>query len=211
MHCQSLLAIVLAATSSLVSAISSQTYTWKNVKIGGGGGFVPGIIFNPTEKGLAYARTDIGGAYKLNSDDTWTPLLDFADDSRWGYWGVDALATDPVDTKRLYLATGMYTNSWDPNNGNILISTDHGSTFTASALPFKVGGNMPGRGMGEVSLHTLDYDYFSFIRFLQRLAIDPNSNGILYFGARSGHGLWKSTNYGSTWAQVTAFPSVGSY
>lgn len=42
---------------------------------------------------------------------------------------------------------GMYTNSWDPNNGVILASTDYGTTFTTSALPFKVGGNMPGRGM----------------------------------------------------------------
>ena len=101
----------------------------------------------------------------MNSDDTWTPLLDFADNTRWNYWGVDALATDPVQPNRLYLvcgfkqsadiilltfalqATGMYTNSWDPNNGQILISTDYGSTFTASSLPFKVGGNMPGRGM----------------------------------------------------------------
>ena len=45
----------------------------------------------------------------------------------------------------------MYTNSWDPNNGQILISTDQGKTFTPSVLPFKVGGNMPGCGMGEVS------------------------------------------------------------
>lgn len=44
----------------------------------------------------------------------------------------------------------MYTNSWDPNNGQILISTDYGRTFSVSKLPFKVGGNMPGRGMGEV-------------------------------------------------------------
>ena len=73
------------------------------MKIGGGGGFIPGIVFNPSQKGLAYARTDIGGAYKLNPDDTWSPLLDFADDARWNYWGVDALATDPVDPNRLYL------------------------------------------------------------------------------------------------------------
>lgn len=140
-----LAALLVGAADSALSA-----YTWKNVKIGGGGGFVPGIIFNPSEKGLAYARTDIGGAYKLNSDDTWTPLLDFADDSRWNYWGVDALATDPVEANRLYLATGMYTNSWDPNNGQILVSDDYGATFTPSTLSFKVGGNMPGRGMGEV-------------------------------------------------------------
>ena len=46
----------------------------------------------------------------------------------------------------------MYTNSWDPNNGTILISSDQGKTFTPSPLPFKVGGNMPGRGTGEVKM-----------------------------------------------------------
>ncbi|KAF9270407.1 Oligoxyloglucan reducing end-specific cellobiohydrolase [Marasmius fiardii PR-910] len=188
-----LLAAGFVAVVPLVSAVASQTYQWKNVKIGGGGGFVPGIIFNTKQKGLTFARTDIGGAYKLNSDDTWTPLLDFADNDRWNYWGVDALATDPVDPTRLYLAAGMYTNSWDPNNGNILISTDTGKTFTPSPLPFKIGGNMPGRGM------------------CVRLAIDPNSNGILFFGARSGQGLWKSTNFGQTWTKVTSFTNTGTY
>jgi hypothetical protein len=53
------------------------------VKIGGGGGFTPGIVFSETTKGVAYARTDIGGLYRLNSDDSWTPLLDFADGSTW--------------------------------------------------------------------------------------------------------------------------------
>lgn len=97
------LSALVTSSAPFTHAVSSQAYTWKNVKIGGGGGFVPGIVFNPSQKGLAYARTDIGGAYRLNSDDTWTPLLDFADDARWNYWGVDALATDPVDPTRLYL------------------------------------------------------------------------------------------------------------
>ena len=38
---------------------------------------------------------------------------------------------------------------------------------------FQLGGNMPGRGLGE------------------RLAIDPKLPSVLYFGARSGHGLWR--------------------
>jgi hypothetical protein len=29
---------------------SAQAYDWKQVKIGGGGGFVPGIVFNPSEQ-----------------------------------------------------------------------------------------------------------------------------------------------------------------
>ncbi|KAF8519309.1 putative endoglucanase C [Gautieria morchelliformis] len=174
-------------------AIGQQSLSWKNVRIGGGGGFVPSIVFNPSQKGLAFARTDIGGAYRLNSDDSWTPLLDFANDTTWDYWGCDAIATDPIMPSNLYLAVGMYTNSWDPGNGTILKSTDSGATFTAHPLPFKVGGNMPGRGMGE------------------RLAIDPNNNRVLYFGSRSGHGLYKSDDAGVSWARETSFPSVGTY
>lgn len=53
--------------------------------------------------------------------------------------------------------------------------------------------------------------YLAFLTVLhQRLAIDPNSNGILYFGARSGNGLWKSTNFGVTWAKVSSFTSTGN-
>ncbi|PYH87469.1 xyloglucanase [Aspergillus ellipticus CBS 707.79] len=185
----------LIASSFVESALAaaSQTYTWKNVVTGGGGGFTPGIVFNPSAKGVAYARTDIGGPYRLNSDDTWTPLLDWVNNTNWHDWGIDAIATDPVDTDRVYLAVGMYTIDWDPNDGSILRSTDQGDTWAETKLPFKVGGNMPGRGVGE------------------RLAVDPNDNSILYFGARSGHGLWKSTDYGETWSNVTSFTWTGTY
>lgn len=189
----SVVSATVAPAAAAAPSISTQSYTWKNVKIGGGGGFTPGIVFNPSQKGLAFLRTDIGGVYKLNPDDSWTPLLDFADNDHWDYWGSDAIATDPVDPQRLYIAAGMYTNFWDPNNGTILISKDQGKTFTESPLPFKVGGNMPGRGVGE------------------RLAVDPHSNNILLFGARSGNGLWKSTDFGATWSKVTSLPDSGTY
>ncbi|GAA0136432.1 cellulose binding domain-containing protein [Paenibacillus sp. YSY-4.3] len=196
-----LLSILIAgsAFTSLVGtgqahAAASESYQWRKVVTGGGGGFVPGIIFNSTERNLIYARTDIGGAYRWNpADNSWIQLLDWVGMDEWSKTGVDALATDPVDPNRLYLAVGTYTNSWDPNNGSILRSTDKGNTWQVSNLPFKVGGNMPGRSMGE------------------RLVIDPNKNNILYFGARSGNGLWKSTDYGATWSKVTNFPNPGTY
>lgn len=46
---------------------------------------------------------------------------------------------------------------------------------------------------------------------VQRLAVDPHSNNILFFGARSGNGLWKSTNFGATWTKVTSFTNTGTF
>jgi xyloglucan-specific exo-beta-1,4-glucanase len=181
------------ASSAAEAGGGHGRYTWRNAEIVGGG-FVPGIVFNQAEPGLVYARTDIGGAYRWSARRRrWVPLLDWVSWDQWGYSGVASLATDAVDPDRLYLAVGTYTNDFDPNNGAILRSRDRGASFKVTPLPFKMTGNMPGRGMGE------------------RLAIDPNKNSLLYLAAPSGKGLWRSTNYGATWSQVTNFPNVGTF
>jgi xyloglucan-specific exo-beta-1,4-glucanase len=175
------------------AAAPSEAYSFKNVRIDGGG-FVPGIVFSRKERNLIYARTDIGGAYRWDqANRRWIPLLDWVGWDRWGYNGVVSMAADPVDANRVYVAAGMYTNSWDPNNGAILRSSDRGNTWQVTTLPFKLGGNMPGRGMGE------------------RLTVDPNDNRVIYFGAPEGNGLWRSTDRGVTWAKVAAFPNAGNY
>ncbi|ORY58433.1 family 74 glycoside hydrolase [Pseudomassariella vexata] len=184
------ISLLLAAIAAPIQA----AFTWQNVKIGGGGGFVPGIVFHPKTAGVAYARTDIGGLYRLNSDDSWTAVTDsIADNTGWHNWGIDALALDPQDDKKVYAAVGMYTNDWDPNNGAIIRSSDRGATWSFTNLSFKVGGNMPGRGNGE------------------RLAVDPADSNIIYFGARSGNGLWKSTDGGVTFTKVSSFTAVGTF
>jgi xyloglucan-specific exo-beta-1,4-glucanase len=183
-----------ALASPALAGAPAPRYSWRNAEIVGGG-FVPGIIFNQSEPGLVYARTDIGGAYRRDGRrGRWLPLLDWVDWDHWGYTGVISLATDAVEPDRLYLAVGTYTiPSWDPNNGAILRSRDRGRTFQVSPLPFRLGGNMPGRGIGE------------------RLAIDPNRNNILYFGVRGGYGLWRSTDHGATWARVESFGNPGNF
>lgn len=184
---------LLTVAPAVTDAAASEEYSWNSVATGAGGGFVPGIIFNQTEPNLIYARTDIGGAYRWNeADGSWIPLTDSVGWADWNKNGVDALATDPVDPDKVYMATGTYTNSWD-GNGQIMRSNDRGDTWQSSPLPFKVGGNMPGRSAGE------------------RLMIDPNKNSILFFGARSGNGLWKSVDSGVTWSKVTSFTNVGTY
>ncbi len=179
---------------AFLSVLASGTYAWQNVKIGGGGGFVPNIVYSPVQPGLVYARTDMGGLYRLDSaSGTWIPLTDWVAPEKWNMLGGESFAADPVDPNICYFAAGTYTNEWTDMNGRILRSTNYGNTWQEFEMPFKFGGNMPGRGMGE------------------RLNIDPNSHNVLYFGARSGKGLWKSINSGQTWAQVESFPAKGDY
>ncbi|MFF7813313.1 RICIN domain-containing protein [Streptomyces sp. NPDC007945] len=165
---------------------ASGPYRWRNAQVVGGG-YVTGLVFNPREKGLLYARTDMGGAYRWDpAAEQWIPLTDWVGEKDWNLLGIDAVATDPVDPNRLYLASGTYTNDW-AGNGAILRSTDRGRTFQRTDLPFKLGGNEDGRGAGE------------------RLVIDPANPRTLLLGTRK-NGLWRSTDSGATWRQVSSFP-----
>ena len=167
---------------------SSVPYTWKSVQMVGGG-FVDGIVFHPTAKGVRYARTDIGGAYRWNDGSKrWEPLLDWVSYENLNWMGVESIAVDPSDPDRVYLACGTYTNPRTPD-GAILRSNDRGRTFQYTNVPFKFGGNENGRGNGE------------------RLAVDSNDGNILYLGTRQA-GLWRSTDRAVTWARVDSFPDV---
>ena len=167
------------------AAAPGVPYVWKSATILGGG-FVSGIIFSPIEKGLVYARTDVGGAYRWNgADQTWTALTDeFGRDS--SFLGIESMAADPVDPNRVYAAVGTYVKPW-AGNGAILRSSDRGNTWQKTDMPIQMGGNEYGRSNGE------------------RLAVDPNDPNTLYFGSRA-KGLWKSTDAGATWS-AQSFPA----
>jgi len=163
-------------------------YPWKSV-IAGGGGFVPGIVYHPTARGLIYARTDIGGAYRWESTaGTWKPLTDTMTRNNSSDMGILSIAVDRNDTDRVYMECGEYTQSW-AGDGAFLSSTDKGDTWTITPLPFKVGGNEDGRGTGE------------------RLQVDPNLGSILFMGT-TANGLWRSTDRGESWAGVSSFPQT---
>ncbi|MFG2575710.1 RICIN domain-containing protein [Streptomyces sp. NPDC048481] len=175
-----------AGTGGARTTAATGPYRWKNAQVVGGG-YVTGLVFNPKEKGLLYARTDMGGAYRWDTGaEEWIPLTDWIGEKDWNLLGIDSVATDPVDPGRLYLGAGTYTNDW-AGNGAILRSTDRGRTFQRTDLPFKVGGNEDGRGAGE------------------RLVVDPANHGTLLLGTRR-NGLWRSTDFGVTWSQVSSFP-----
>lgn len=163
------------------------SYTWSNVAIGGGG-YVTGMEYNPTEEGLVYARTDIGGLYRRQKDGNWVALTDFLGSDDWNYIGIESMATDPVEPNRVYFAGGTYMG----DDGAIFASDDYGDTWTQVDMPFGCGGNQSGRGTGE------------------RLCVNPENNKEIWFGSRDS-GMWKSEDYGKTWNQVESFPVEGNY
>ena len=173
----------------LVAPALSTPYEWRNVEINGGG-FVSGLVFHPKQRGLIYARTDIGGAYRWNNaTKRWTALTDEFGPGDWNLLGIESIALDPNDANRVYVAAGTYTNEW-AGNGAMLRSVDQGQTWHRSDLPFKNGGNEDGRGMGE------------------RLVVHPRDGKTLFFGSRR-NGLWKSGDSGATWNKVASFPAQG--
>ncbi len=178
--------LLLLCMCSITTNLVAQSYSWQNVKVGGGG-FVSGLVFHPSQSNLLYARTDVGGAYRWDaSTGKWIPLTDFMGQDEENYSGVLSIATDPNDVNRVYMATGLYTASW-AGNAAVFSSTDKGNTWMKHDLTIKLGGNEDGRNSSE------------------RLAVDPNLGSILFLGS-SKDGLWKSTDYGSTWSKVNSFP-----
>ncbi|MCX2182894.1 twin-arginine translocation signal domain-containing protein [Streptomyces sp. SKN60] len=178
-----------AAASAAPSAAAESGYRWRTAAMGGTG-FISGVLFHPSVRGLAYARTDIGGAYRWDDGtDRWIPLTDHLGWDDWNLLGVEAMAVDPAHPNRLYLALGTYTQPW-AGNGAVLRSEDRGATWERTDLTVKLGANEDGRGCGE------------------RLLVDPRNCDTLWLGTRHD-GLLKSTDRGATW-QSADFPAAPS-
>ena len=177
-----------ARVTAPAGAVAPVPYSWHNAQIVGGG-FVDGLIFSPARRGLAYARTDIGGAYRWDaSQRRWIPLLDFTGFDDWNELGVESIAPDPLNANKVWAATGEYTYPWAvPLDGEILRSDNQGRSWQITDLPIQLASNQNGRDMGE------------------RLAVDPDDDNILYL-ASPANGLWRSADGGVTWSQVASFP-----
>jgi hypothetical protein len=175
------------AEAAEAAAQASASYRWRNAVIGGTG-FITGVLFHPSVRGLAYARTDIGGAYRWDDRaGRWIPLTDHLGWDDWNLLGVEAMAVDPAHPDRLFLALGTYAQSW-AGNGAVLRSEDRGATWQRTDLTVKLGANEDGRGCGE------------------RLLVDPRDSDTLWLGTRHD-GLLKSTDRGATWKAVS-FPAT---
>ncbi|MEO7578947.1 MAG: dockerin [Massilia sp.] len=165
-------------------ALAAQASSWTSVKWGGGG-YVSGLIYHPTSPNVLYARTDIGGAYRWDQTASkWVPITDGLGfgAAESGFHDIESIGLDPTNDQLVYMVAG------GGGNGRLYTSSNRGASWTWVALPFVVHGNHNGRAIGE------------------RLRLDPTNPSTMFYGSRNA-GLWKSTNSGQSWAQVTGLSS----
>lgn len=153
-------------------------YRYRNAPIPGGG-FVTGILFHPTVPGLCYARTDIGGVYRLLPDGCgWQSLCGpVTHPGRWETYPL-SIAVSPLAPDMLLVAAGD-----GERHNNLCISYDRGETFRYRDLPAPAHGNASGRGTGE------------------RLAVSHTDADTLYFASQTG-GLFATHDLGVTWRHL---------
>jgi hypothetical protein len=143
----SVLLVSLGLGSARVASAAniSGNYNWQQLKIGGGG-FVTGIAFDLN--GVAYARTDVGGAYRWDeSSQIWTQLLvswAVPNPSQTDY-NVESIATSRANSQNqeLFIAVGADDlNSINAGLGRILKSTNGGSNWSEiTSHHWRINGN----------------------------------------------------------------------
>jgi hypothetical protein len=181
MHLKKTLALTLGLLFSL--GAHAETYRWDNVAMGSGG-FVTGVVPSKLERGVVYARTDVGGSYRWDGQNQrWVALTDWISESDTGLMGVESIAVDPRNAGTVYMLAG--TSYFSNGKTVIMRSTDYGQHFDLVDVTaqFKAHGNGMGRQNGE------------------RLQVDPGSSNVLYVGTRA-NGLFKSVDSGSTWTRL---------
>jgi hypothetical protein len=205
--CLSLFAACLFSLSTATRSNADElvpAFAWGNVAIGGGG-FVSAIIADPLERGLFYARTDVGGAYRWdNAAERWIPITDWLSHTERTLLGIKAIAVDPQTPGKVYMVAG--TSYWNDGRSAFMRSSDRGKPGTwevfytwdpqgekgGAVSNFDVNGNGMGRGNGEA------------------LAVDPNDPNIMFYGSQR-HGLFRSTNNGMSWSKVPGFTAAAGH
>ena len=131
-----------------------------------------------------YARTDISGFYKRNSDGSWTQQLDFLLPTESHLMGAAGIAISPSDPDTVYVAAGQFSTS----PGELFKTENGGKTWerTAPAESFYFGALEDGRINGEP------------------ITVSPHDSDTVFVLTKT-NGLWKTTNAAQSWEKVTAF------
>lgn len=137
------------------------SYEYRNAPIPGGG-YVTGLLYHQQVPDILYARTDIGGVYRFETEQKrWKSLIDHVTMEDLDETYPAAIALDDRHPERLYIASGVAGKGV----GKLSVSEDYGESFRYMQIPTVVHGNLSGRGTG------------------QRLVVDPQDSDTLYFAS----------------------------
>ncbi len=165
-------------------ANGDEPYAWGQV-IETGTGRTTHVVFHPTEKGLAYLGTDMGGMYRWNDDTyTWTPITDkFTADKMGFYIGIDGIALDPNNPDIVYAALGVNSDKGAKHIGAIAKSYDRGETWQV--------------------LRDAYFDANGDFRFTNEpIIVDPANSNVVWC-LTMGPEVLKSTDGGKTWNELS--------
>ncbi|MGY5856065.1 MAG: hypothetical protein RTS72_05645 [Candidatus Thorarchaeota archaeon] len=178
----------------------------------------PQLVVNPSNPGIAYAGTWLGGTWKtIDAGATWT-LLENAPIS------ATAITMDAQNSDILYLAdrsTPTLWKSFDAGanwfdtadfspDGAFLVNNvvaDGDTIYCATFGPPTIGGKLykstdAGSNWTDIT-GTLP-------RSVLDIAVDPASPEIVYVTTHV-KGAFKSVNGGSTWSELLNFPDIGGF
>ncbi|MGE0711503.1 MAG: IPT/TIG domain-containing protein [Planctomycetota bacterium] len=181
---------------------------------------VTNVLHDPVQPNVVYAATNGRGIFRSTDGTTWTtrntglPRLEIR--------GHRQVAVDPANGNILWYASA---------GGGIFRSTDSGATWANRATaPIPAGvdhncvaavGSVVVVGTSGNQLFRSSDDGATWTNITtglpnqspQVILIDRSNVGTFYVGytrAGAGAGLWKSINGGTSWAQLTNGPLVGS-
>jgi len=170
-----------AGAATAAAGPATVPYHWQNAQIVAGG-FVDGIVFSPAERGLAYARTDIGGAYRWDAAARrWVPLASPAN----GLWrstdgGADwsQVASFPVTSTPDDIGLSFVTFGPAGEAGRAA-----GVSPPSPRIAGDSGGSSP------------------------RASTDGQPTKTIFVGDATGKDLYESTDAGATWRLVPGQPT----
>ncbi len=143
------------------------------------GGRVTSIATHPTDSNTFYVGAAAGGVWKTSDHgNTWQALTD-----TFPMLSVGCITIDAKDPKTIYIGMGECNASAD---------------------------SYPGNGIWRSENDGLSWTYLGLAatQYISKIIIDPSNRNTLYVCAQgptnvadSNRGIWKSTNFGSTWTR----------
>lgn len=201
--------------ASVARSASSNAWSFigpTGAPAGSGAGRLECIRFDPVDPNIMYVGAPAGGLWKsVDGGTTWNCLTDFLPAI-----GCSDVAIDPNNTNIIYMASGDNDAGDSPSIG-VLKSTDGGLTWNPTGLTFgansyrRIGRLLIDPANSDILYAATSYGVFktwdagvnwyrvstSNIKDMEFKPGDPNT---IY---ACNTGLYKTTNGGATWAQVT--------